>query len=125
MKVREGRANVPEGLFAEEDSPASRRKSSASKVSGFLPRRRGSAPQQQSGRYECYHRGDDCSDRGTYTIELEAGDHDEEEARKMIDKVKKKIQEKPLFLELVDNFHFHTRLCLLVHLASVCCRCLV
>ncbi|XP_030284835.1 centrosomal protein of 170 kDa isoform X2 [Sparus aurata] len=32
MKIREGRANVPEGLFAEEDSPARRRKSSTSKV---------------------------------------------------------------------------------------------
>ncbi|XP_067440043.1 centrosomal protein of 170 kDa [Thunnus thynnus] len=88
MKIREGRANVPEGLFAEEDSPARRRKSSTSKVaSGFVERRRGSAPHQQSGRDECYHHGDDYSDRGTYTIELENGDHEEEEARKMIDKV--------------------------------------
>ncbi|XP_030284811.1 centrosomal protein of 170 kDa isoform X1 [Sparus aurata] len=88
MKIREGRANVPEGLFAEEDSPARRRKSSTSKVvGGFVERRRGSAPHQQSGRDECYHHGDDYSDRGTYTIELENGDHEEEEARKMIDKV--------------------------------------
>ncbi|XP_035515367.1 centrosomal protein of 170 kDa [Morone saxatilis] len=88
MKIREGRANVPEGLFAEEDSPARRRKSSTSKVaSGFVERRRGEAPHQQSGRDECYHHGDDYSDRGTYTIELENGDHEEEEARKMIDKV--------------------------------------
>uniref|UniRef100_A0AAQ6ITZ5 CEP170 C-terminal domain-containing protein n=1 Tax=Anabas testudineus TaxID=64144 RepID=A0AAQ6ITZ5_ANATE len=88
MKIREGRANVPEGLFAEEDSPARRRKSSTSKVgSGFIERRRGSAPHQQSGRDECYHHGDDFSDRGTYTIEVENGDHEEEEARKMIDKV--------------------------------------
>nr|XP_046260985.1 centrosomal protein of 170 kDa [Scatophagus argus] len=88
LKIREGRANVPEGLFAEEDSPARRRKSSTSKVtSGFVERRRGSAPHQQSGRDECYHHGDDYSDRGTYTIELENGDHEEEEARKMIDKV--------------------------------------
>ncbi|XP_078022243.1 centrosomal protein of 170 kDa isoform X2 [Epinephelus lanceolatus] len=88
MKIREGRANVPEGLFAEEDSPARRRKSSTSKVaSGFVERRRGSAPHQQSSRDECYHHGDDYSDRGTYTIELENGDHEEEEARKMIDKV--------------------------------------
>ncbi|KAI3352844.1 hypothetical protein L3Q82_019419 [Scortum barcoo] len=87
-KIREGRANVPEGLFAEEDSPARRRKSSTSKVvGGFVERRRGSAPHQQSGRDECYHHGDDYSDRGTYTIELENGDHEEEEARKMIDKV--------------------------------------
>lgn len=84
MKIREGRANVPEGLFAEEDSPARRRKPSTSKVT---ERRRGSAPHQQSGREECYHHGDDYSDRGTYTIELENGDHEEEEARKMIDKV--------------------------------------
>lgn len=92
MKIREGRANVPEGLFAEEDSPARRRKSSTSKLaSGFVERRRGSAPhQEQSGREECYHHGDDYSDRGTYTIELENGDHEEEEARKMIDKVGKK-----------------------------------
>ncbi|KAF0037770.1 hypothetical protein F2P81_010644 [Scophthalmus maximus] len=87
MKIREGRANVPEGLFAEEDSPARRRKSSTSKVTGgFVERRRGSAPQEQSGRNECQHHGDDYSDRGTYTIELENGDHEEEEARKMIDK---------------------------------------
>ncbi|XP_070829342.1 centrosomal protein of 170 kDa isoform X1 [Chaetodon trifascialis] len=88
MKIREGRANVPEGLFAEEDSPARRRKSSTSKVAGgFVERRRGSAPHQQNGRDECYHHGDDYSERGTYTIELENGDHEEEEARKMIDKV--------------------------------------
>ncbi|KAK2815744.1 hypothetical protein Q5P01_026211 [Channa striata] len=88
MKIREGRANVPEGLFAEEDSPARRRKPSTSKVgSGYIERRRGSAPHQQSGRQECYHQGDDYSDRGTYTIEVENGDHEEEEARKMIDKV--------------------------------------
>ncbi|XP_008281087.1 centrosomal protein of 170 kDa [Stegastes partitus] len=88
MKIREGRANVPEGLFAEEDSPARRRKSSTPKVaSGFPEKRRGSAPHQQSGREECYHHGDDYSDRGTYTIELENGDHEEEEARKLIDKV--------------------------------------
>lgn len=86
MKIREGRANVPEGLFAEEESPARRRKLSTSKVA--VERRRGSASHQQSGRDECYHHhGDDYSDRGTYTIELENGDHEEEEARKMIDKV--------------------------------------
>uniref|UniRef100_UPI003AAB2CE6 centrosomal protein of 170 kDa n=1 Tax=Centroberyx gerrardi TaxID=166262 RepID=UPI003AAB2CE6 len=91
MKIREGRANVPEGLFAEEDSPARRRKSSTSKMTplggGIGERRRGSASHQQTGREECYHHGDDHSDRGTYTIELENGDHEEEEARRMIDKV--------------------------------------
>ncbi|XP_029294991.1 centrosomal protein of 170 kDa isoform X2 [Cottoperca gobio] len=88
MKIREGRANVPEGLFAEEDSPARRRKSSTSKVaSGFVERRRVEATHQQSGHDECYQHGDDYSDRGTYTIEVENGDHEEEEARKMIDKV--------------------------------------
>ncbi|XP_053274180.1 centrosomal protein of 170 kDa [Pleuronectes platessa] len=88
MKIREGRANVPEGLFAEEDSPARRRKSSTSKATGgFLERRCGSAPQQQSARDECQQHGDDYSDRGTYTIDLENGDQEEEEARKMIDKV--------------------------------------
>ncbi|XP_077381354.1 centrosomal protein of 170 kDa [Festucalex cinctus] len=87
MKIRQ-RANVPEGLFAEEESPARRRRSSSSKVSGgFVERQRGSAVVQQSSREECYQHGDDCSDRGTYTIELENGDHEEEEARKMIDKV--------------------------------------
>ncbi|XP_074541341.1 centrosomal protein of 170 kDa isoform X2 [Halichoeres trimaculatus] len=91
MKIREGRANVPEGLFAEEDSPARRRKSSTSKAaSGFAERRRGSGAQQESGREEGYHHGDDYSDRATYTIELENGDNEEEEARKMIDKVRKK-----------------------------------
>ncbi|XP_029365839.1 centrosomal protein of 170 kDa [Echeneis naucrates] len=88
MKIREGRANVPEGLFAEEDSPARRRKSSTSKVAGgFAERRLGSAQHQHNGRDECHQHGDDYSDRGTYTIELENGDHEEEEARKMIDKV--------------------------------------
>ncbi|XP_054635495.1 centrosomal protein of 170 kDa [Dunckerocampus dactyliophorus] len=82
MKIREGRANVPEGLFAEEESPARRRRSSSTKVE-----RQHGAPHQPSSRDECYHHGDDCSDRGTYTIELENGDHEEEEARKMIDKV--------------------------------------
>ncbi|XP_061578819.1 centrosomal protein of 170 kDa isoform X2 [Cololabis saira] len=87
-KIREGRANVPEGLFVEEDSPARRRKSSTSKVaSELIERRRGSAPHQQSGRDDCYRHRDDYSDRGTYTIELENGDHEEEEARKLIDKV--------------------------------------
>ncbi|KAK5866474.1 hypothetical protein PBY51_020662 [Eleginops maclovinus] len=88
MKIREGRANVPEGLFAEEESPARRRKSSTSKAAcGFVERRRAEATHQQSGRHEGYHHGDDYSDRGTYTIELENGDQEEEEARKMIDKV--------------------------------------
>uniref|UniRef100_A0A4W5L2I0 Centrosomal protein 170Ab n=1 Tax=Hucho hucho TaxID=62062 RepID=A0A4W5L2I0_9TELE len=32
VKIREGRANVPEGLFAEEDSPSRRHRSSASKM---------------------------------------------------------------------------------------------
>ncbi|KAM4594614.1 centrosomal protein of 170 kDa [Fundulus diaphanus] len=86
--IKEGRANVPEGLFAEEDSPARRVKSSASKrQSGLVERRRGSAPHQQSCRDECYRHRDEYSDRGTYTIELENGDHEEEEARKLIDKV--------------------------------------
>uniref|UniRef100_A0A665TH90 Centrosomal protein 170Ab n=1 Tax=Echeneis naucrates TaxID=173247 RepID=A0A665TH90_ECHNA len=94
MKIREGRANVPEGLFAEEDSPARRRKSSTSKVAGgFAERRLGSAQHQHNGRDECHQHGDDYSDRGTYTIELENGDHEEEEARKMIDKVGKVLSE--------------------------------
>uniref|UniRef100_A0A1A7YM28 Centrosomal protein 170b n=1 Tax=Iconisemion striatum TaxID=60296 RepID=A0A1A7YM28_9TELE len=88
MKIREGRANVPEGLFAEEDSPARRRKSANTKGSSRLAeRRRGSAPHQQSGPEECYRHGDDYSDRGTYTIELENGDREEEEARNLIDQV--------------------------------------
>ncbi|KAM3864563.1 centrosomal protein of 170 kDa [Diretmus argenteus] len=91
MKIREGRANVPEGLFAEEDSPARRRRSSASKMAPvgaeLAERRQGSASHQQIGRDESYQHGDDHSDRGTYTIELENGDHEEEEARRMIDKV--------------------------------------
>ncbi|XP_065809535.1 centrosomal protein of 170 kDa isoform X2 [Labrus bergylta] len=91
MKFREGRANVPEGLFAEEDSPARRRKSSTSKVAvGLVERRHDSATHQQGGRDDCYQRGDDYSDKGTYTIELENGDNEEEEARKMIDKVRRK-----------------------------------
>uniref|UniRef100_A0A087XN50 Centrosomal protein 170Ab n=1 Tax=Poecilia formosa TaxID=48698 RepID=A0A087XN50_POEFO len=86
--IKEGRANVPEGLFAEEDSPARRCKSSASKrQSGLVERRRGSAPHQHGGREECYGHRDEYSDRGTYTIELENGANEEEEARKLIDKV--------------------------------------
>ncbi|MEQ2196506.1 hypothetical protein XENOCAPTIV_030987 [Xenoophorus captivus] len=87
--IKESRANVPEGLFAEEDSPARRCRSSASKrQSGLVERRRGSAPHQQSGRDECYRHRDEYSDKGTYTIELENGVHEEEDARKLIDKVK-------------------------------------
>lgn len=98
MKFREGRANVPEGLFAEEDSPARRRKTSTPNgASGFAERRRGE--HQPSGRDECYHHGDDYSDRGTYTIEVENGDQEEKEARKMIDKVgKKKCSTESIFL---------------------------
>uniref|UniRef100_A0AAQ4QL37 Centrosomal protein 170Ab n=1 Tax=Gasterosteus aculeatus aculeatus TaxID=481459 RepID=A0AAQ4QL37_GASAC len=98
MKFREGRANVPEGLFAEEDSPARRRKTSTPNgASGFAERRRGE--HQPSGRDECYHHRDDYSDRGTYTIEVENGDQEEKEARKMIDKVgKKKCSTESLFL---------------------------
>ncbi|XP_061686815.1 centrosomal protein of 170 kDa isoform X2 [Syngnathoides biaculeatus] len=88
MKIREVRANVPEGLFAEEESPARRRRSSSTKVSvGFVGRQHSAASHQQNSRDECYQQGDDCSDRGTYTIELENGDQEEKEARKMIDKV--------------------------------------
>ncbi|XP_077461623.1 centrosomal protein of 170 kDa isoform X2 [Stigmatopora argus] len=88
MKIREVRANVPEGLFAEEESPARRRRSSSTKVAiGLVDRQHGAALHQQSSHDECYQHGDDCSDRGTYTIELENGDREEEEARKMIDKV--------------------------------------
>lgn len=89
MKIREGRANVPEGLFAEEDSPARRRKPTTAKgASRFVERRRGSAPHQHSGRDESYRHGDEYSDRATYTIELENGNNDEEDARKLIDKVR-------------------------------------
>ncbi|XP_067115953.1 centrosomal protein of 170 kDa [Osmerus mordax] len=93
VKIREGRANVPEGLFVEEDSPARRYRSSASKmppVGGELVERgRGSAPYRdpQAGENFRGRHGDDHSDRGTYTIEVENGDHEEEEARRMIDKV--------------------------------------
>lgn len=38
------------------------------------------------GGYQNRH-GDDYSDRGTYTIEIENEDNQEEEARRMIDKV--------------------------------------
>ncbi|TNM85954.1 hypothetical protein fugu_008225 [Takifugu bimaculatus] len=90
-KIREGRANVPEGLFAEEESPARRRKSPNPKVpSGLVERRHGSALHQQAGRDEPYHpRRDDYSDRGTYTVELDNGEGDEEEPQKRIDKVER------------------------------------
>ncbi|KAJ8001805.1 hypothetical protein DPEC_G00173240 [Dallia pectoralis] len=100
VKIREGRANVPEGLFAEEDSPARRHKSLASKTApvgaeiGERDRTIGSAPyhrnqHQQTGHGEGFHHrhGDDHSDRGTYTIEIDNRDNEEEEARRMIDKV--------------------------------------
>ncbi|CAL8330241.1 unnamed protein product [Lota lota] len=99
MKIREGRANVPEGLFAEEDSPARRhRYPGAAKAvpyegqaTGGRPQR-GSAPYQQHNApcdqgYHHHPHGDDHSDRVTYTIEMENGDHEEEEARRMIDRV--------------------------------------
>lgn len=90
MKIREGRANVPEGLFAEEESPARRCRPATSKgASRFAERRRGSVPHQQSGRDECYRHGNDYSDRVTYTIEMENGNNEEEEARKLIDKVRR------------------------------------
>lgn len=90
-KIREGRANVPEGLFAEEESPARRRKSPNPKVpSGLVERRHGPALHQQAGRDERHHpRRDDYSDRGTYTVELDNGEGDEEEAQKRIDKVER------------------------------------
>uniref|UniRef100_H2MD38 Centrosomal protein 170Ab n=1 Tax=Oryzias latipes TaxID=8090 RepID=H2MD38_ORYLA len=92
-KIREGRANVPEGLFAEEDSPARRRKPSSSKVAKELvERRRGSAPVQQNRR-------DDYSDRGTYTVELENGDREDDEARRLIDKVKICVEQTCLLAE--------------------------
>lgn len=45
--------------------------------------------EQSTGSQETPNRGhiDDQSDRGTYTIELENGNAEEEEARRMIDKV--------------------------------------
>uniref|UniRef100_H3D3F3 Centrosomal protein 170Ab n=1 Tax=Tetraodon nigroviridis TaxID=99883 RepID=H3D3F3_TETNG len=97
-KIREGRANVPEGLFAEEESPARRRKSPNPKApSGLVERRHGPALHQQTGRDGCYHpRRDDYSDRGTYTVELDSGEGDEEEARKRIDKVFGVDEQEPL-----------------------------
>ncbi|TWW58609.1 Centrosomal protein of 170 kDa [Takifugu flavidus] len=97
-KIREGRANVPEGLFAEEESPARRRKSPNPKVpSGLVERRHGSALHQQAGRDERYHpRRDDYSDRGTYTVELDNGEGDEEEPQKRIDKVFGVDEQEPL-----------------------------
>ncbi|XP_029949287.1 LOW QUALITY PROTEIN: centrosomal protein of 170 kDa-like [Salarias fasciatus] len=89
MKFREGRANVPEGLFAEEDSPARRRKPSKG-AAGAADRRRGSAPHQQGGRDERCQPADDYSDRGTYTIEMENGDHEEEDGRNATHRVRRK-----------------------------------
>lgn len=56
-----------------------------------MERRHGAALHQQTGHDERYHpRRDDYSDRGTYTVELDNGEDEEEEARKRIDKVKRK-----------------------------------
>ncbi|XP_028308844.1 centrosomal protein of 170 kDa isoform X2 [Gouania willdenowi] len=73
VRIREGRANVPEGLFAEEDSPARRRRPSKG-TGGVTQRQRGSAPHQHEG----YRHGDEYSDRRTYIIELENGDNEEQ-----------------------------------------------
>lgn len=53
------------------------------------PQKTKTAREQSSGSQETSNRGqtDDQSDRGTYTIELENGNAEEEEARRMIDKV--------------------------------------
>ena len=97
MKIREGRANVPDGLFAEEDSPARRHRypgaargaspyEGQAAGAGRAPQRGGaSAPCDQG--YHHHHHGDDHSDRVTYTIEMENGGREEEEARRMIDRV--------------------------------------
>lgn len=114
-KIREGRANVPEGLFAEEESPARRRKSPNPKVPSGLVERRHQQP----------HR-DDYSDRGTYTVALGNGEGDEEDAQKRIDKVER------------ETFHWCNRHFFLLELPSdhkspiptwvcmhiQCCRCL-
>ncbi|XP_056443306.1 centrosomal protein of 170 kDa [Gadus chalcogrammus] len=97
VKIREGRANVPDGLFAEEDSPARRHRypgaargaspyEGQAAGAGRAPQRGGaSAPCDQG--YHHHHHGDDHSDRVTYTIEMENGGREEEEARRMIDRV--------------------------------------
>ncbi|KAG7281995.1 hypothetical protein CRUP_003053 [Coryphaenoides rupestris] len=100
-KIREGRANVPEGLFAEEDSPARRHRypagaapyngEAAGAAAGAGGRQQQRGPVADEGyrphHHHHHHHGDDHSDRVTYTIEMENGDHEEEEARRMIDRV--------------------------------------
>ncbi|KAK1886972.1 Centrosomal protein of 170 kDa [Dissostichus eleginoides] len=73
MKIREGRANVPEGLFAEEDSPARRRKSSISKAAcGFVERRRVFGVDEQEG--VCVSRLGGADQREGLTSQRSGGD---------------------------------------------------
>ncbi|XP_051986344.1 centrosomal protein of 170 kDa [Xyrauchen texanus] len=90
-----------EGPFYGRDDPFQHKPSSVAKkmapVGGDVGRevncsspQKAKLPREQStGSQETPSRGhiDDQSDRGTYTIELENGNAEEEEARRMIDKV--------------------------------------
>ncbi|KAI7807973.1 centrosomal protein of 170 kDa isoform X2 [Triplophysa rosa] len=98
-----GRQGVPwtEGLFCRREDlfqhkPSSETKNMAPvggeagiKANSSSPKKTKMAREQSSGSQETSNRGqtDDQSDRGTYTIELENGNAEEEEARRMIDKV--------------------------------------
>lgn len=90
-----------EGLFYGREDLFQHKPSSVAKkmepVGGEVGKRtnrsspqKANVPREQStGSQETPNRGhiDDQSDRGTYTIELENGNAEEEEARRMIDKV--------------------------------------
>lgn len=98
-----GRQGVPwteglfygrEDLFQHKPSSATRKMAPVGGEAGKIanissPQKTKMAREQSSESQETSNRGqtDDQSDRGTYTIELENGNAEEEEARRMIDKV--------------------------------------
>ncbi|XP_065116391.2 centrosomal protein of 170 kDa [Paramisgurnus dabryanus] len=83
-----------EDLFQHKPSSASKKMApvggeDSEKATRSSPQKAKTSRQQSFGSQETTNKGqiDDQSDRGTYTIELENGNAEEEEARRMIDKV--------------------------------------
>lgn len=83
-----------EDLFQHKPSSAAKKMAPVGgevgkRVHRSSPQKANVPREQSTGSQETPNRGhiDDQSDRGTYTIELENGNAEEEEARRMIDKV--------------------------------------
>ncbi|XP_042613610.1 centrosomal protein of 170 kDa-like isoform X2 [Cyprinus carpio] len=83
-----------EDLFQHKPSSAAKKMAPvggevAKRAHHSSPQKANMPREQSTGSQEAPNRGhvDDQSDRGTYTIELENGNAEEEEARRMIDKV--------------------------------------